>query len=65
VHSKKPAITGNQLKNDMRTTHVLVALVGQVEIDESQIQITGHLVKTRDGIKVGILLSNGRVMLKI
>jgi hypothetical protein len=64
VHSENPAIVGNQAENDMGDTHVLVALVGQVNINESQVDIIGRIVKTKDDKMVGVILSNGRVLMK-
>jgi len=64
VHSENPAIVGNQAENDMEDTHVLVALVGQVNITESQVDIIGRIVKTKDDKMVGVILSSGRVLLK-
>jgi hypothetical protein len=64
VHSDKPAVVGNRIKEndrEMRYTHVLVGLLGQLEVHSDQINISGNLAYTRDGQYVGIKLSNGKV----
>ncbi len=63
VHSKNPAIVGNRIGNNMKDTHCMVALVGQVNVDETQVNISGRIVKTTDGKMVGVLLNNNKVLL--
>jgi hypothetical protein len=63
IHSENPAIVGNQIDNDMKDTHCMVALVGQVPVDRDQVDISGRIVKTKDGKMVGVLLKNDKVLL--
>jgi hypothetical protein len=63
IHSENPAIIGNQIDNDMKDTHCMVALVGQVPVDRDQVDISGRIVKTKDGKMVGVLLKNDKVLL--
>ncbi|MBD3383823.1 hypothetical protein GF407_02750 [candidate division KSB1 bacterium] len=64
IHSENPAVIGNRLKNDMQDTHCLVALVGQVNIDPSQVTIRNRVVRTKDDKMVGVLLNNDKILLK-
>jgi len=45
----------------MAKTHILVGLLGQVDFNEEQVITEGGVVKTTDGVEIGILLSNGRI----
>jgi len=65
IYSVKPAIITNAQGTDeeMAKTHVLVGLLGQLDFDQSQTVIEGRIVKTLDGVYVGILLSNGKVLI--
>ncbi len=63
VHSENPAVVGNRLDSDMQDTHSLVALVGQVNVDRSQVSINNRIVKTKDNKTVGVLLNNDKVLL--
>ena len=65
VHSENPAITGNYIEENMEAHSVVVALLGQIRINSDQIDIDRRIVKTRDGQKIGMLLSNDKVLLKI
>lgn len=66
IHSLNPGIVGNRLKEtneEMNNTHTLVALLGQVDFDKSQVIIRGRIVQTADGQYIGILLNSDRVLL--
>ena len=65
IYSIKPAIAGNTTGTDaeMAKTHILVGLLGQLDFDRSQTVVEGRVVKTPDGVYVGILLSNGKVLI--
>lgn len=65
IYSVKPAIVTNAQASDeeMGKTHILVGLLGQLDFDHSQTVIEGRTVKTLDGAYVGILLSNGKVLI--
>jgi len=66
VCSANPAYVGNRLDEtdeQMAETHILVGLLGQVYFDEEQVITEGRIVKTTDGVEVGILLSNGKVFI--
>ncbi|MFH1428930.1 MAG: hypothetical protein ABIH39_04220, partial [Candidatus Margulisiibacteriota bacterium] len=70
VQSMNPAFIGNNIDGSetdaeqMKQAHVLVALVGQVEITSSNIVETGREVKTSDGQFIGWRLANGKVYIK-
>ncbi|MFY9462690.1 MAG: peptidase G2 autoproteolytic cleavage domain-containing protein, partial [Candidatus Sungiibacteriota bacterium] len=65
VYSTNPAIVTNAQTADeeMARTHLLVGLLGQLDFDHSQTVIDGRMVKTLDGVYVGVLLSNGKVLI--
>jgi len=66
IHSSDPSIVGNRLletNNEMEDTHVLVGLLGQLNVDKSQIVIENRIVRTLDGQRIGILLNNGKVLI--
>lgn len=66
VCSTKPAYVGNRLSEtdeEMAKTHILVGLLGQIDINEEQVIIEGRIVKTTDSIEIGILLNNGKVLI--
>ena len=66
IYSTNPAYVGNRLKEtdeEMQETHLLVGLLGQLDFDETQVIITGRIIKTLDGKRIGILLSNGKVLI--
>ncbi|MBN1540542.1 hypothetical protein JW992_00220 [candidate division KSB1 bacterium] len=48
----------------MHETHILVALVGQVAVDRTSVQMEGRIVRTLDSKKIGVLLANERVLLR-
>ncbi|MBN1408606.1 MAG: hypothetical protein JW956_12485 [Calditrichaceae bacterium] len=48
----------------MQKTHLLVGLLGQLDFNEDQVEISGRIVKTKDGKKIGVLLSNGKVFIR-
>jgi hypothetical protein len=58
----KSGFVGNGNKDiEANPAYTLVGLIGQLVVDESQVVIQGRSVKTQDGKKIGILLSNGKV----
>jgi len=66
IHSSSPGIVGNRIAEtdeEMAKNHTLVALLGQVYFNPSQVSIEGRLVKTKDGKEIGILLSNNKVLI--
>jgi len=66
IYSTSPAYTGNrtmETDEEMEEGHLLVGLMGQLEVDFGQVVVEGRRVSTPDGIEVGILLSNNRVLL--
>jgi hypothetical protein len=69
ICSNNPAFVGNSDINktdeEMKQACVLVALVGQMEINPAQINVTGIKVETKDGKQIGYLLDDGRVLLRI
>ncbi len=65
IHSSNPAVVGNRMKEseeEMQETHVLVGLLGQLEVDPDQITVENNLVYTKDGTYVGVMLSNDKVL---
>jgi hypothetical protein len=69
VHSTNPGFIGNNIesektKEEMEQTHVLVALLGQVKINSSDIIEQGRRVMTSDGQFIGWKLSNGKVFIR-
>lgn len=63
VVSTNPGVIGG--RNRDPSTHALVALLGQVPVDSNQVQVQNRVVYTLDGIRLGWLLANGDVYLKI
>ncbi len=63
IHSTAAAFIGNKAEGISEETHTLVGLLGQVPFDEAQVEIRSRLVYTLDGIEVGVLLSDGRVLI--
>ena len=61
VHSGNPAILGNHAGENIDQTHVMVALLGQVDINRAQIKTDGRKVFSFDGKFVGILLASDRI----
>ncbi len=62
IVSSSPGFIGNN--NSNTSGMVLVGLVGQLEFNNDQVDIAGRIVKTKDGIKIGVLLSNGKVFIQ-
>lgn len=61
VVSSSPGFVGNDIED---SSAVLVALLGQVEIeDDAKMVINNNVVKTSDGQKIGYLLANGRILI--
>jgi hypothetical protein len=69
VYSQSPVIVGNQYtetsNEEMEETHALIALLGQVEVDKEQIKIEGRTVYTLDKVRLGYLLANGKILMRI
>jgi hypothetical protein len=66
IYSKEPAYVGNRLKEtdaEMQATHLLVGLLGQLEFNKEQVLLEDRIVRTIDGKEIGILLSNGKVLI--
>ncbi|MBI2338140.1 hypothetical protein HYU95_03055 [Candidatus Daviesbacteria bacterium] len=66
IYSASPAVVGNRVKEtdaEMSKTHILVGLLGQLDFNKSQTDISGRVVKTKDAKEIGILLSNGKVLI--
>lgn len=66
IYSANPAMVGNRVKEtdeEMSKDHALVGLLGQLDVDWSQVKTEGRLVRTIDGFEIGILLSNGKVLI--
>lgn len=66
IGSKEPAVVGNRLKEspeEMETSHALVGLLGQLAFDRDQVVLAGRFIRTRDGKRVGLLLSNGKAFI--
>ncbi|MBN4055086.1 hypothetical protein JYT15_01105 [Acidimicrobium ferrooxidans] len=68
VYSTFPGTVGNRdhsrTKAQMRKTHALVGLLGQLPFDRQQTVLDGCTVRTRDGKKIGALLPGGKVLVK-
>lgn len=56
IHVKMPV-------TEMEQTHVPVGLLGQMDFDPDQVIIAGRIVMTKDKKKIGVLLSNGKVLI--
>ena len=67
IYSQHPVVVGGQPKgmteDEMRKDHVLVALVGQVDVDGGQVTIKDGKVFTTDGFKLGYWLASGKVLI--
>ena len=67
VYSTSPGTVGNQDRGktqaQMRQTHALVGLFGQLPFKQDQVRIRNNIVLTPDGKRIGLLLSNGWVLL--
>ena len=64
IISTSPGFVGNMNYKDSSAKTVLVALLGQVDLeDKSNVIIENRLVKTVDGQKVGYLLASGKVFI--
>ena len=48
----------------MKRNTALVGLVGQLNFNESQVTIVGKRIYTKDGVKIGVLLNNGKAFIK-
>ncbi len=57
-------VGNNALDREKDLDYTLVGLSGQLEFDESQVIIENRVVKTKDGIKIGVLLANGKVFIR-
>jgi hypothetical protein len=69
VYSQKPGFVGNQplerTDEEMKRDYALVSLMGQVDIDDSQMRLENGKVYTQDGIQLGYRLANGKVLLRM
>ncbi|EKD29758.1 MAG: hypothetical protein ACD_78C00286G0001 [uncultured bacterium (gcode 4)] len=70
IQSLNPGFVGNNIhgaeteESEMIKTHVLVALVGQVEVKSRDIIEQGRRIMTSDGQFIWLRLSNGNVFIK-
>ena len=64
IVSAAPGFVGNKQYKDSKD-HILVSLVGQVELKDANIMKENGLVKTTDGQRIGYSLSNGKVLIKM
>lgn len=60
IAGDNPGIVGNN--KDNKEGYALVGLLGQMEFKQAQTVIEGRLVRTKDGKRIGVLLSNGKVL---
>lgn len=65
VVSTSPGFVGNTDFSGGSKKTALVALVGQVEINDANTVIANNVVKTIDGQQLGYKLANGKVLLNI
>lgn len=63
VISTKPGVVGNARAN--KDNHSLVALMGQVPVNQEQVVIENGIVYTHDGLSLGSLLNDGKVYINI
>ena len=63
VVSTKPGVVGNAQAN--KDSHSLVALMGQVPVNQEQVVIENGMVYTHDGLSLGSLLDDGKVYINI
>ena len=61
IVAKTPGIIGNN--KDNKEGYALIGLLGQMEFKQDQVVIEDRVVQTKDGKNVGILLSNGKVLI--
>ncbi len=70
VQSTTPGFIGNNIKGTdsrpekMEKDYVLVALMGQVEIESNDITEEGRMIKTTDGQFIGWRLEDGRIFIR-
>ncbi len=64
VSSDAGYVGNNALDRKNDPNYTLVGLTGQLEFDQSQVIIENSIVKTKDGVKIGVLLANGKVFIK-
>ena len=57
-------VGNNALDRENDFDYTLVGLSGQLEFDETQVIIENRIVKTIDGIKIGVLLANDKVFIR-
>ncbi len=69
ICSSRPGFVGNRDINksdeDMQKDFILVGLVGQLTFDSGQVTVTSGIVETKDNKRIGYLLSDGKVFLKM
>jgi len=63
IASTNPGIIGGANRNP--ENHALVGLMGQLPVNQQQVQIEGRVVQTLDGVRVGLLLSDGTVYINL
>ncbi len=65
VYSTKPGFVGNNIPDELKSDYALVALVGQVPYKADQVSVSGRRVETSDGKRIGYLLEDGNVFLRV
>jgi len=67
VYSTSPGAVGNRdhhkTEAQLRKTHALVGLLGQLPFDKAQAVIEGGIVWTKDGRRIGLLLPGSKVLI--
>jgi hypothetical protein len=66
IYSEKPGFLGGsngQLINELKNTHAMVGLMGQLNVAADQIDNIDNKIYTKDGKLIGYLLNNGRVFI--
>lgn len=64
VSSDAGYVGNNALDRKNDSNYALVGLTGQLEFNELQVIVKNRIVKTKDGVKIGILLANGKVFIR-
>ena len=65
IVSSKPAILCNNTKDTKdNPRYTPVGILGQLEFNKNEVVIKNRIIYTKDGKKIGILLSTGKVLIK-
>ncbi|MCB4792803.1 MAG: hypothetical protein LHV68_13120 [Elusimicrobia bacterium] len=69
ICSGKPGFVGdkpdNKTDDEMEMGHILVALMGKLRVNKDMVNLSDREVRTKDGVFVGYILSDGRVFIKM